>query len=351
MNASSPKAQINEQILEEACGWFMDCNEGELDEVAREHFHQWLRRSPEHVRALLEIASTWEESSGLAGSWTPDVTSLVAAAAAETNVIAFHSGATGPEISTTEHPRRDKRPWQSLTAVVATAVAASALFALGLSFTSRHNTFSTGIGEQRSIVLDDGSTVELDTRSQLRVHFSHAERLVELLDGQALFSVKQDTTRPFTVLSSGTHVRAVGTRFDVYQKGPTTAITVVEGRVTVTAPRSTIPATATPFLLSAGEQLTVSPNRESHLIQTDVTAATSWTQRRLIFDQAPLSEVVAELNRYNSREIRIDDPSLAAYHISGSFPANNPEQLLQFLRDRFEADVHEQGNDIRVSRK
>ena len=220
----------------------------------------------------------------------------------------------------------------------------------------------TGIGEQRSIVLDDGSTVELNARSRLRVHFSQAERTVDLIDGQALFRVKKDLSRPFIVVGSGTRVQAIGTQFDVYRKSTGTTVTVVEGRVAVT--RASVPTAAAgsidtnasreaevPTFLSAGEQLTVSARTAPHAVRADIAAATAWTQHKLVFNETPLSEAVAEFNRYNSRQLIIEDASLAAYHIRGHFEARDPDRLLQFLRERFDVDVRERGNEIRISRK
>src|SRR4029077_9414852 len=91
----------------------------------------------------------------------------------------------------------------------------------------RYPLYSTDIGERRSITLADGSTVDLNARSQLRVEFSKSERRVELLDGQALFQVAKDKQRPFIVHSGDATVRAVGTQFDVYRKDSGTTITVL----------------------------------------------------------------------------------------------------------------------------
>ena len=82
-----------------------------------------------------------------------------------------------------------------------------------------------------------------------------------------------------------------------------------------------------------------------------MAAAIAWTQRKLVFDETPLSDAVAEFNRYNSRQMIIEDASLAQFHIRGNFDAGEPDRLIQFLRDRFDADVRERGNEIRISRK
>src|SRR5690606_22645584 len=92
-------------------------------------------------------------------------------------------------------------------------------------------TYSTGIGEQHSVTLADGSVLQLNASSKVRAHFSGRQRSVELVEGQALFQVATDTERPFIVSIGDTHVRAVGTQFDISQKRKGTVITVVEGRV------------------------------------------------------------------------------------------------------------------------
>jgi transmembrane sensor len=376
--------QISGQILGEACDWFIDFNEGELDAAARERFNQWLRRSPEHVRAYVEIAVAWEDSSRLNDTQRSDPTALVAEALTESNVVPIEPRATEPTAAEAvldvaahragaaiarggepsaqpqQHARQraggERLPWLFF------AVAASVLIAVGIGFLIQRNAYTTGIGEQRSVALDDGSTVELNARSRLSVRFSHAERLVDLIDGQALFRVKKDVARPFIVLSNGTRVRAVGTQFDVYRKTTGTTVTVLEGRVAVTKVPTPMPpggsnetsgggGSEAPIFLSAGEQLTVAAQSAPHAVRANLAAAIAWTQRKLVFDETPLSEAVAEFNRYNSRQMIIEDASLAEYHIRGNFEADDPDRLIRLLRDRFDADVREHGNEIRISRK
>ena len=352
MSTRESPTQISDQTLEEACGWFIDLNEGELDAAGRQRLNQWLRRSPEHVQAYLEMAAVWEDSAKLKGEQLIDPAALVAEALAESNVVPLDPNASQGDASWREN--RGRRPWLFL------AVAAATFLAVGIGFLSQQNTYATGIGEERSIVLADGSAVELDARSRLRVRFSHTERVVELMDGQALFRVKNEAARPFIVLSNGIRARAVGTQFDVYRKATGTTVTVVEGRVAVTdAPAAAATGTSgggdgyieTSILLSAGEQVTLMPNTVPHAVPANLTAATAWTQRKLAFDETPLSEVVAEFNRYNARQMILEDPSLGAYHIRGNFEATDPDRLLRFLRERFDADVREHGNEILISRK
>ncbi len=180
---------------------------------------------------------------------------------------------------------------------------------------NRSSTYTTQIGERRSIALADGSTIDLNARSTLRVNFSKTERNVELIDGQALFEVAKDKARPFIVRSGETVVRAVGTQFDVYHKKEGTTVTVIEGSVAVlTSSRlsgvnhNTSSADETPgpsipdhgavqnrdlvgkvdanraLLLSAGERVTVRNQTMSAPEPADVAAVTAWVQHRLVFD-------------------------------------------------------------------
>jgi transmembrane sensor len=205
--------------------------------------------------------------------------------------------------------------------------------------------------------LADGSTVELNSRSKVRVRYSERERALDLLEGQALFRVAKDPSRPFIVTADSTRVRAVGTQFDVNKRREGTVVTVVEGQVSVLTNVSDArvdPVTvemsmprlpdasgagsarepAPGILLAAGEQITVSDKSAEEITRPDVARALAWTQRQLVFEAATLSEVADEFNRHNQRQLVVQDPELYDFHISGVFASTDPEALLQFLRER-----------------
>jgi transmembrane sensor len=253
------------------------------------------------------------------------------------------------------------------------SVAAGTLFWLHYS---QATTYATATGEQRSIALADGSVIELNSRSKIEVRFTKGERDVNLVAGQALFHVAKDHARPFIVASDGTRVRAVGTQFDVYQKHGGTVVTVVEGTVAVVrtgaepsqGSEGLSSGSATPDLpahtgfdiggsamvnavyLSAGEQLTVTPKTERKTAHPNIASATAWTQRELVFDSASLSDVAEEFNRYNERQLVIQDPALYDFHISGVFSSTDPASLITFLRQRPGVKVIEGGSEIRIAK-
>jgi len=345
---------MNTQIYEEASDWIVRNREGDLGAQEKRLFDDWLRESPQHVRAYLEMSSIWENVPSLDPTWNPNADELIARAQAKENVVQY------------PHPTA---PWGSLTRVTGRgiwyALAASiSLLAIGGWFYTQHNTYSTDVGEQRSIVLSDGSTIELNSRSRVRVRFSDVERDIDLLDGQALFQVAKNPARPFVVHSDATTVRAVGTEFDVYRKPAGTMVTVVEGRVAV-MPQSETPqrtgststqgrerAQSLSVLVSAGEQLLVTQATVTPPKRANVAAATAWTRRSLVFDSALLTEVAEEFNRYNTRALVIENPAaLADFHVSGVFSSVEPALLVRFLRTQPEIVVEETDKEIRISKK
>jgi transmembrane sensor len=394
---TTPKS--NRQIVDEASEWFVEFRVDDVDAAARERFDEWLRRSPEHIRAYIEIARTYVEMPNPHGTKSLDVEALIAYARSGENIVPFDTAGSSPS----HEPRALAGPnGQQGRAATHTrpprrrflAVAASALMvalAGGVWWQSaRYPLYNTDIGERRSITLSDGSTVDLNARSKLRVEFSKNERRVELLDGQALFQVAKEKNRPFIVASGEATVRAVGTQFDVYRKDSGTTVTVLEGRVAVysTAPPSAAaqPATralpgsvqpqaqmhATPhseavssnppglvdpsgsgaIFLSAGEQVTITPAQTLPApARADIAATTAWMQRRLIFDGSKLSDVVQEFNRYNKRQLVIKDAQLSEFHVSGVYSSTDPSSLIRFLREQPGIKITDNENEVQIAPK
>jgi transmembrane sensor len=378
---------FNEQIYQEACEWFVEFRSGDLDALGRQQFDAWARQSPEHLAAYLEIAAIWKEGPALGSERKWDAAALVAHAASDANNVLTLQGqsrtgsesAVQAEIPATPQLRElrsrrriSSRTWSQLAASVAVIglIAGGSIWYLA----ARMPVYATTFGEQRSITLDDGSVVDINSHSRVQVRYSANERDVDLLEGEALFHVAKNPARPFWVSSATTRVRAVGTEFDVYKKLSGTVVTVVEGRVAVLL-RASSPAARTadgtkegaterdppiargmpdgggaPIFLSTGEQVLVTPLAMQKVTRPNIEIATAWTQRELAFESASLAEVAEEFNRYNRRQLVIDDPTLYDFHISGLFSSSDPASLVRFLRERPGVRVTETPSEIRVSR-
>jgi len=342
--------KVNAQVREQATEWLVAFCEREVDAAGRQSFDRWLRASPEHVRAYLQISALWESTGLLVESTKVDMEALVQRALSEHNVLS---------LSTKEMPSRTWSGTSSPRPIVGPvwrAIAACLLFACAIAGgitwwqLARSPMYGTGAAEQRTVRLPDGSTVQLNARSRIELHFTTHERAVDLIEGQAMFLAAKSPGRPFVVRSDVADIRAVGTRFDVYRKNSGTVVTVMEGKVAIGA--DNLPAakgSVFPVLVSAGEQAVATSKPTVHAYRTNVIAATAWTEGKLMFDSAPLRDVVAEFNRVGSRRLTVEDASLLDLHVSGVFPATDSTHLVDFLRERFGVSVTETDGEVRIS--
>jgi transmembrane sensor len=203
--------------------------------------------------------------------------------------------------------------------------------------------YKTEQGGFQRISLQDGSTAFLNTNSEIRVKLTAERREVVLSRGEALFTVAHDAHRPFDVTAADTVVRAVGTAFSVrLREQQQVDVIVTEGRVAIDPPDDLLDSKLSqqqidlPTLstLAAGETVTVKARHLNvHKIAAeDLTRKLAWTQGRLWFDRVTLYEAVTEFNRYNRRQLLIDDPAIANLHIGGAFDATDLDSFVAALQ-------------------
>ncbi len=330
-----PTAPVSEQ----ASFWWVLLNEGNATAADQRAFVEWVTRSPERVEAYLQVARLAMALRSDATQW-PDLPAedlIRAARASQRDVTNL------PHASS--HRKRDTHRWPHVTTsevsllrhltrprIVALCVAVLAAIAFGFHTYTGPQRLETVVGEQRSVVLSDGSLVVLNTSSIIEVDMAKHHRTVRLLAGEALFKVAHDAARPFDVTSSNTTVRAVGTQFNVDRRFDSTTVTVVDGRVAVfTTGVGATEEEQTRVPLAAGEQLTLAPRSARHPVRADVATALAWTQRKLVFENRRLGEVADEFNRYNRQAIEIRSPELREQRVTGVFQANDPASFLTFL--------------------
>jgi transmembrane sensor len=341
MSAAQDKASI--VIRETATEWVVRLAAPELSQADKVAFAAWLRASPIHVREYLNVEAVRAALEVAVQDDASDVLELlkeIPSNVIQSNVI--HLGpACEPAPAMAATPQRAVPRWIPSAIAAAALLATGAVLTLFFSGSFDANTYATSIGEIRRIPLPDGSTVELNTRSRIRIDFHAESRDVHLAEGEAFFTVAKDPRRPFRVLSDSAQIRAVGTQFSVYRQPVGTVVTVLEGKVVVSpaAAKSSTVADAGVIPLSAGQQTIIdsSPARRAAPAQAnavDATRATAWRHNRLIFDNQPLSAVVAEFNRYNRQQLLIEDSDLAAQQISGVFDPDKPQGLVLFLKEK-----------------
>jgi transmembrane sensor len=200
--------------------------------------------------------------------------------------------------------------------------------------------YKTGLGEQKAVELSDHSHIALDARTRLRVRFSADARIVQLLEGQAQFSVAKDPARPFKVEAGSKTIVAVGTVFDVEYVDSQVHVAMVEGKVAVLShdpsgsaimpgadSKSSNPSS---IELSAGEALSVLADGASTVLpKADIEAATAWRQGKVIFRDQTLAEAVHRLNRYSRQQVIVDDPALAQMRVSGVFDSGDAQAFAE----------------------
>jgi len=340
-------------VLDQAMEWMERLRISDKESAA---FFDWLTDSPRHVEVFMQAMTLEHRLAAIpAERWA----TLEAAANADegaegelTNVVSLSTRAVVLEDSI------PKRRWWL------TAVAAGAVLVVSGWYVSQRlggwQEFTTAVGEQRAVQLPDGSIVNINTDSRVKVHLSAQARDIRLLQGEALFKVQHDVARPFRVHAGDVVIQAVGTQFDVYRRTHNTTVSVLEGRVRVGLDRigsaardATEPKTtsgehpAVPTAISAGEQADIGHDgRIKRRTPLNAVHVTAWQQRRLMFDEETLATISAEFNRYNHRHFRLEGTDAGGRRFSGIFDADDPESLAQLLSRDNGLTVERNANEI-----
>ena len=347
----NPPDPVREKIAEQAFDWIVRLDAPTADAADDAAFAEWLKESPVHVEEFLTLEATWRALDNLDPDRAIQINELVADANA--NVVALDSAGAVTTLPANDSPAH--RRWIAGAAAAATIAVLAIVFARGPWLAQ--DTHVTGLGEQTSFTLDDGSVVHLNTQSELRVQLTDTAREVTLLSGEALFQVARDPNRPFRVTAANTIVEALGTRFNVYHDPAQTAVTVVEGKVAVSKldaigaspvgnsgnvanlPEDTL-------TLVAGQQVAIDQSGSIERQNLpDTGEVTAWRERRLVFRADTLATIAAEFNRYNRLRIEVRG-NAAKRQLTGVFDADDPASLVEFLHDAPSVRVSHDGERI-----
>lgn len=210
--------------------------------------------------------------------------------------------------------------------------------------------YRTGIGEQRMVELEDHTRIALDAATSLRVRYSRRERIVQLTEGQAQFSVAKDLSRPFKVQVGSHTIVALGTVFTVDYADGEVRVAMIEGKVALVADHAeSAQGKTAPIELSAGEELRMNEAGSGPIIsKADLEAATAWREGNVIFRGETLEQAVRRLSRYSRVRIEIEDRSLAAERISGVFEARDTQGFVSAVRQYLPVAVEQRGSIIEL---
>ena len=318
-------ARDNEELTsipDQAAHWWVVFRHGEASPAEKREFVEWVTRAPESVEASLRIARVHAALSRSDLRW-PDTPAEA--------LIRDAKAAPGETVFTLPLRAVRAEPRRRFMTPIALGLAASLLVAvcLGWFALTRPEQFQTKVGEQRSVMLADGSRITLNTDSKIEVGLRADRRVIDLLRGEALFEVAHDAQRPFDVRVGNVVARAVGTQFDIDRRATRTVVTVVEGRVAMVAAGAR--AGQLPVLF-ATDRVVVDSTGSSRLQHgVNLTEATAWTQRQLVFYRRPLGEIAEEFNRYNVGRVEIRSPALQAQEVTGTFRSDDVASFVAVL--------------------
>ncbi|QDX26475.1 DUF4880 domain-containing protein [Sphingomonas suaedae] len=313
MTALSPPAR--DALRSEAAHWLALRRSGEMTASEEHEFRIWLDASPAHEDAWLRMERVWAMTGAVA-----DDTRIVAARA---------------EDARTHDPAL--RRWRMAGIAAAIALTLGSTWAVrdsGLigdfktASLADAQTFQTGLGQRTTLTLQDGSTVTLDTASEVRVSAMGSTRSLALVRGRAFFKVARDPLRPFLVKAGDKTVRALGTAFGVRLDGGEVTVTLVEGKVRVEEPRAFLKPGHSAEM-TAGAELVARPDDSWTIDRVDTARETSWLDGRLTFMRDPLAEAVEEMNRYSERKLVFTGGRIPDEHIVGVFRAGDVDSFAQ----------------------
>jgi transmembrane sensor len=310
-----------------AAEWLAQRDSGAWDSALQHELDAWLNQATAHRIAYLRLQSTWQRADALAG---------------------LSTGAQVPVQESVPHALDDASEPHALPRFSQWRIAAGVMLACALGLLlalprggSETQLYATAIGENRTIGLNDGTRLTLNTNTRLRT----AARQVWLESGEAYFDVAHDSAHPFVIEAGTTRITVLGTRFSVRRDHDRTRVLVAEGKVRVT---------------QAGNEAVLTPNSAATASQGRITlqqqaaertdSQLSWREGRLVLDQMTLGQAAEEFNRYNRRKLVIADASAARMSIGGSFSPSNIDGFARLLEQGFGLRATATPDQITISR-
>ncbi len=321
---TNPDGDARARIDAEAIAWVERSDREDWSVADKAKLDEWRSQSTAHMIAWLRARDAWQRANRLAA--------LRGTFGQPRNAAATRSGAS------------------RLRMVAGVAIAA---FLVALWFVlpgtqSASQTYSTVIGGHKTLALNDGTRIELNTNTQLRTRFDEHHRTVWIDRGEAYFEVAHNAAKPFVVMAGGHRITDLGTKFLVKQQPGQIQVSLIEGRAEIDTPATPRQART---VLEPGDVAVATANAVSVVKRTEqiVTRELSWRRGVLIFDHTTLAEAAAQLNRYNTEKIIVSGEEARAELIEGTFPANNVELFGRVAQSVLGLQVKKRNDGIVIS--
>jgi transmembrane sensor len=280
---------IQPETKAEAAAWLARLHADDRSVDDEEAFRAWLESKPDNARAFDAVTTVWDVTEGLLAS-----------------------------SALSRRPARIRR--RTILAGLGSLAAVGASFAVWEE--AYAGVYETAVGEQKRVRLSDGTEAFLDTDTRIRERFTQSLRAVEIDRGMVDFHVKPDARRPFVVEAAGQRIVADRTTFDVRRDGSRVSVVLLEGRATVLAIARIAPQR---FVLEHGQRAIMAQNIPIHIDRPNLTPLTAWQSGQAIFESETLAAAVAEMNRYSTLQLIVEDPVVAELRLSGVYRVGDNE--------------------------
>ncbi|MCC7136750.1 MAG: FecR domain-containing protein [Nitrosomonas sp.] len=279
----------NSALTEEAAAWFLRMQQSDGNDAEQKVFEAWLSQSSAHRAEYQQYSRLWHNLDYL-----------------------------------------ERKPQKKFSTMVAGLLVSVFLFGAVQWLSHIEDVIVTAIGEREQIVLADGTTIDINTDTKLRLALYGLTRKVTVEHGEVLFKIGNEHFRAFEVHAGNGVIRHIGTEFNVVRENGKTTVAVLEGAVEIRLENQ-----YQTTIVRGEQQISYTEQGLSNIVQTDTETVAAWRKNRLIFRDTPLNEAVRQINRYHTRPVRLGEPQLSTLKVSGEFNATDRDGLIRALKTLF----------------
>lgn len=351
----------------EAAAWIAKLQGPDRAAELEAGFRRWLAESDGH-RAAFEMANeVWGDLATIPKSEHP--IRVIFKRRPARSFAPQHEGQASPRILVGAMAARRLVPLAAAASILGVAAAVAFWFL-------HDSALVTSVGEHRTIALADGSEVTLNTDTRVDLDYDATRRHLRLEHGEALFKVAKDSSRPFVVTTGGHEVVALGTSFVVRRDRDDVAVTLLDGKVSVStangfsAAKTPVAETAKSpredtqadpagrLILEPGERLVLTRNESPRRDRPPIERMTAWQRGQVNLDHTPLADAIVEMNRYSDAKIVLERGNDGAVHehqdpgaiqITGIFRAGEPEEFARAIAASYELRLIEEPDRLILS--
>ncbi|OQK17913.1 hypothetical protein AU255_08645 [Methyloprofundus sedimenti] len=329
MKQSIQENDVNAQ----AALWQAKLSSDLLTAEQQQEFEDWLGQSKAHSQAWQEVHAFWQQLDTLSEA---DIRFLEDFPASSEEEGLVEKNAFQPIHAQIKKSAFIKQFQPIFKPMLGMAASLLLMFSLLYSLMPAYFAdYRTAPGSLRTLALMDGSQIIMNSDTSLSINYTDNLRQITLYQGEAYFNVAADSARPFDVKTQAASVRALGTEFDIKSRNEQVAVTVFEHAVRVSLNNGNAEET-----LATGQQIIFTESSFSKPHDVSLSAVKSWLKQRLVFQDKPLSEVVAELNHYRAGTIIILDSKLKALFVTGVFDTDDTNMALSTIEQSLPVTIY-----------